>query len=59
MTLPLTQNPQISPDAAEFAAAEGIIVPPGDLESDEPELESDLHRELIELLLACLKWWWR
>jgi Uma2 family endonuclease len=27
--------------------------------SDEPPLESDLHRDQIELLLACLKWWWR
>ncbi|MDY6940804.1 MAG: Uma2 family endonuclease, partial [Cyanobacteriota bacterium] len=43
----------------ESPASEGIIIPPGNLESDEPELESDLHRELIELLLACLKWHWR
>jgi hypothetical protein len=29
--------------------------PPVDsLDSDEPPLESDLHRELIELLLSCL-----
>ena len=40
-------------------APEDIIIPPRDLWSDEPELESDLHREQIELLLACLKWWWR
>ncbi len=39
--------------------AENIIIPPCDLESDEPELESDLHRDQIELLLACLKWYWR
>ncbi|MCG6136211.1 MAG: Uma2 family endonuclease [Nostoc sp. LLA-1] len=39
--------------------AENIIIPPSDLWSDEPPLESDLHREQIELLLACLKWWWR
>ncbi|MDY7013787.1 MAG: Uma2 family endonuclease [Cyanobacteriota bacterium] len=32
---------------------------PNDLESDEPPLESDLHRDQIELLLACLKWGWR
>ncbi len=38
---------------------EDIIVPPCDLWSDEPPLESDLHRDQIELLLACLKWWWR
>jgi Uma2 family endonuclease len=39
--------------------AESIIIPPCDLESDEPELESDLHRDQIELLLACLKWYWQ
>jgi Uma2 family endonuclease len=39
--------------------AQSIIIPPCDLESDEPELESDLHRDQIELLLACLKWYWR
>lgn len=38
---------------------EDIIIPPSDLLSDEPPLESDLHRDQIELLLACLKWWWR
>lgn len=38
---------------------ENIIIPPSDLWSDEPPVESDLHREQIELLLACLKWWWR
>ncbi len=38
---------------------ENIIIPPSDLCSDEPPLESDLHREQIELLLACLKWLWQ
>lgn len=42
-----------------LAESEGIIIPPCDLWSDEPPLESDLHRDQIELLLACLKWWWR
>ncbi len=31
-----------------------IKCPPTDLESDEPELESDLHREQIDLLLRLL-----
>lgn len=47
---------------AEFIAQElpeDIIIPPSDLWSDEPPLESDLHRDQIELLLACLKWLWR
>lgn len=46
-------------ESAALAELEGIIVPPCDLWSDEPPLESDLHRDQIELLLACLKWWWR
>jgi len=36
-----------------------VQFPPGDLWSDEPPLESDLHREQIELLIRLLKWWWR
>ncbi|HEY9849230.1 MAG TPA: Uma2 family endonuclease [Leptolyngbyaceae cyanobacterium] len=40
-------------------AEEDIQFPPGDLWSDEPPLESDLHREQIELLIRILKWWWR
>jgi Uma2 family endonuclease len=46
-------------ESAALAESEGIIIPPCDLWSDEPPLESDLHRDQIELLLACLKWWWR
>jgi Uma2 family endonuclease len=36
-----------------------IKCPPTDLESDEPELESDLHREQIDLLIRLLKYYWR
>jgi Uma2 family endonuclease len=36
-----------------------IIFPPGDIYSDEPPLESDLHREQIDLLIRLIKWWWR
>lgn len=36
-----------------------IKCPPTDLESDEPELESDLHREQINLLVRLLKYHWR
>ncbi|MBD0386270.1 MAG: Uma2 family endonuclease [Nostoc sp. C3-bin3] len=38
---------------------ESIIFPPGDIYSDEPPLESDLHREQIDLLIRLIKWWWR
>ncbi|MDZ8186094.1 MAG: Uma2 family endonuclease [Nostoc sp. ChiSLP02] len=40
-------------------ATESIIFPPGDIYSDEPPLESDLHREQIDLLIRLIKWWWR
>lgn len=36
-----------------------VIFPPGDILSDEPPLESDLHREQIDLLIHILKLWWR
>ncbi|WP_353259094.1 Uma2 family endonuclease, partial [Prochlorothrix hollandica] len=36
-----------------------LEMPPGELWSDEPPLESDLHREHIERLLRLLKWHWR
>jgi Uma2 family endonuclease len=36
-----------------------IKCPLTDLYSDEPELESDLHREQIDLLIRLLKYYWR
>ncbi|MGH2413180.1 MAG: Uma2 family endonuclease [Microcystaceae cyanobacterium] len=36
-----------------------VEFPPGDLLSDEPPLETDLHRKQIELLIRLLEWWWR
>jgi Uma2 family endonuclease len=39
--------------------SEDIQFPPGDLWSDEPPLESDLHRDQIDLLIRLLKWHWR
>jgi len=38
---------------------EDVILPPSDLYSDEPPLETELHLEQIMLLLKCLKWLWR
>lgn len=38
---------------------EEIIVPPTDLWSDEPPLESDLHRQQMDLLINSLDWWWK
>ncbi|MGF1935976.1 MAG: Uma2 family endonuclease [Nostoc sp. ChiQUE02] len=36
-----------------------VIFPPGDILSDEPPFESDLHRDQIDLLIRILKLWWR
>lgn len=36
-----------------------VIFPSGDILSDEPPLESDLHRDQINLLIRILKLWWR
>lgn len=38
---------------------EDVIFPPGDLYSDEPPLETELHLRQIILLLQCLEWLWR
>ncbi|MBW4540046.1 MAG: Uma2 family endonuclease [Myxacorys chilensis ATA2-1-KO14] len=34
-------------------------LPPCDLYSDEPEMESDLHLRQMVLLISCLEWLWR
>ena len=36
-----------------------VIFPPGDILSDELPLESDTHRDQIDLLIRILKLWWR
>ncbi|MCU0540602.1 MAG: Uma2 family endonuclease [Oscillatoriaceae cyanobacterium Prado104] len=38
---------------------ENVIFPPGDLYSDEPPVETDLHLRQIILLLNCLEWLWQ
>lgn len=45
----------IAPDFA----AEGIVLPPNDLLSDEPPLETELHLRQIMLLIQSLEWLWR
>lgn len=37
---------------------DGIVIPPTDLDSDEPDLESELHLRQILLLLQCLEYLW-
>ncbi len=53
MSQPLAATPSVKD------VTESIIFPPGDIYSDEPPLESDLHREQIDLLIRLIKWWWR
>jgi Uma2 family endonuclease len=36
-----------------------MVVPPGNLSSDEPPLESSLHLQQLMLLLKCLNWLWK
>ncbi len=38
---------------------DGMVLPPTQLESDEPPLESDLHRQQIDLLIRLLQHWWQ
>jgi len=38
---------------------ENVIFPPGDLYSDEPPVETELHLRQIILFLNCLEWLWR
>ncbi|NJN22414.1 MAG: Uma2 family endonuclease [Leptolyngbya sp. RL_3_1] len=49
------ESPQATPAQASQSA---IIFPPGDLYSDEPPLETDLHRDQIDLLIRLLKSFW-
>ncbi|MEO1633447.1 MAG: Uma2 family endonuclease, partial [Cyanobacteria bacterium J06631_9] len=43
----------------EEAGRDGVIFPPGDLYSDEPQLETYLHLQQMMLLLNCLDWLWK
>jgi Uma2 family endonuclease len=54
------QTPQETPKLETTQTlTECVIFPPGDLYSDEPPLESDLHLRQIILLLQCLERLWR
>ncbi|MEH2069769.1 MAG: Uma2 family endonuclease [Nostoc sp.] len=45
--------------AKDFEHPKDVIFPPGDLESNEPPLETYLHLQQMLLLIKCLDWWWR
>ncbi len=53
-------NPPFAPEEiSKDLDIDDIKFPATDLESDEPPLESDLHREQIDLLIRILKYWYR
>ncbi len=52
----LDANP---PPSVHADATDNLKRLPTNLYSDEPQLETDFHREQIELLIRLLKYWWR
>ncbi|MEB3358420.1 MAG: Uma2 family endonuclease [Synechococcales bacterium] len=52
----MSQSTILVTDSAEV---DGVQWPPSNLWSDEPPLESDFHRDQIDLLIRILRWWWR
>jgi Uma2 family endonuclease len=49
----------LAPLQPELAWPDDITPPPCNLYSDEPPLETDLHRRQIDLLIRLLEHWWR
>lgn len=56
----------MSPPATEYSKEiysetplEDVVFPPGNLYSDEPQLETYLHLQQMVLLLKCLDWLWK
>lgn len=59
---PISIGPDIDPDIdpnIAFNLADLPELPPCNLDSDEPPMETDLHLRQMLLLIACLDWWWR
>ena len=54
-----TQDVESVDAIPEDAIPEEIIFGAGDLESNEPPLETYLHLQQMLLLIKCLDWWWR
>jgi Uma2 family endonuclease len=49
----------ISPPAVDDDVVDDIVRLPTNLYSDEPPLETDFHRNQIDLLIRLLKYWWQ
>jgi Uma2 family endonuclease len=48
-----------NPSQSLSEAIDDVQWPPSNLYSDEPPLETDFHRNQIDLLIRLLKYWWR
>ncbi|MCP2728455.1 Uma2 family endonuclease [Limnofasciculus baicalensis] len=57
----MTFTQELAPpqDILEPEIPENVIFPSGDLYSDEPPVETELHLRQIIILLNCLEWLWR
>jgi Uma2 family endonuclease len=55
----LDANPPLVSEETAEAISEDIQWPPTHLDSDEPPLETDFHRNQIDLLIRLLKHWWQ
>ena len=55
----LTQELAPPQDILQQEIPENVIFPSGDLYSDEPPVETELHLRQIILLFKCLEWLWR
>jgi Uma2 family endonuclease len=55
----LETNPPSAHDEILDGIADDIQWPPTQLDSDEPPLETDFHRNQIDLLIRLLKYWWQ
>ncbi len=51
------ENPDL--ETVELDIQNDVIFPPGDIYSDEPPLESDLHLKQMILLIQCLELFWQ
>ncbi|MEB3295511.1 MAG: Uma2 family endonuclease [Synechococcales bacterium] len=54
-----SSKPWVNDLSSEAPQSDGPSVPPTNLYSDEPPLETDLHRRQIDLLIRLLEYWWR
>ncbi len=51
--------PQVSPEPVVEPVLESVVFPPGDLWSNEPEMDSDHHRRQMELLIRSIEYYFR